>query len=145
MPTEKQRKAARIMAENGGNASKAMREAGYSAVTAATPGKLTNSKGFRELLDEYLPEQKLLQVHKEGLDAKKVISARVTSKEAGVDTDDFIEVPDHPTRHKFLETGYQLRGKLRPEAIDLQFNVLIPVVINRVQDNPTEEGSNTQS
>lgn len=52
MATIKQKKALDIMVENGGNASKAMREAGYSAKTAETPSKLTESKGYLELLDE---------------------------------------------------------------------------------------------
>lgn len=52
MPTQRQRKAVEKMAENGGNVSKAMREAGYSPISAATPKKLTESKGFKELCDE---------------------------------------------------------------------------------------------
>ncbi len=52
MATQKQRKAAEKMVENGGNASKAMRDAGYSSATAENPNKLTESKGFQELCDE---------------------------------------------------------------------------------------------
>lgn len=52
-PTAKQRKAAENLIKNGGNVSKAMRDAGYSAKTAINPKKLTESKGFMELLDEY--------------------------------------------------------------------------------------------
>jgi hypothetical protein len=48
MTTIKQQKAVHKMVENGGNVSKAMISAGYSAATAKTPGKLTNSKGFKE-------------------------------------------------------------------------------------------------
>lgn len=51
--TKKQKLAVQIMAENGGNASRAMREAGYTDVTAATPKKLTESKGFKALCDMY--------------------------------------------------------------------------------------------
>ena len=40
------------MVENGGNASKAMREAGYSDAMAHNPHKLLQSKGFKELCDE---------------------------------------------------------------------------------------------
>lgn len=52
MATLKQRKALENMVENGGNASKAMRDAGYSPATAENPDKLTESKGFKELADE---------------------------------------------------------------------------------------------
>lgn len=53
MPTYKQTQAAQKMVENGGNVSKAMKDAGYSDATANTPKKLTESKGFLELLDDY--------------------------------------------------------------------------------------------
>lgn len=51
-PTAKQKKALDIMVENGGNVSKAMRQAGYSAETAKTPSKLTDSQGFTKLMEE---------------------------------------------------------------------------------------------
>ncbi len=52
MVTKKQKAAVKNMVENGGNASQAMKDAGYSPNTAKTPQKLTESKGFRELCDE---------------------------------------------------------------------------------------------
>lgn len=53
MATIKQKKAIRKLVENGGNASKAMRDAGYSKKTAINPSKLTESKGYLEILDQY--------------------------------------------------------------------------------------------
>ena len=53
MSTHKQRRALLNMVENGGNASKAMRDAGYSAATAKTPSKLTHSSGYQSLMDYY--------------------------------------------------------------------------------------------
>lgn len=52
MATTKQKKALDKMVENGGVASRAMIDAGYSELTAKTPSKLTESKGFKELLKE---------------------------------------------------------------------------------------------
>ena len=52
MATRKQKLAVAKMVENGGNMSKAMRDAGYSHKTAKVPSKLTDSIGFRELCDE---------------------------------------------------------------------------------------------
>ena len=60
MPTVKQKRAVEAIAENGGNVSKAMREVGYTDITAATPKKLTESKGYKELLDKYLPDDLIL-------------------------------------------------------------------------------------
>lgn len=53
MATLKQKKALAIMAENGGVASRAMLEAGYSPMTAQDPKKLTESRGYKELCAQH--------------------------------------------------------------------------------------------
>jgi len=58
--TAKQRCAINNTVENGGNISKAMRDAGYSTKTAKNPKKLTASKAWNELLEEILPDKFLL-------------------------------------------------------------------------------------
>lgn len=71
MATIKQRKAAELLVENGGNASKAMRDAGYSPATAKTPQKLTESTGFQELCDELgLTDEFLLKALVEDITSK---------------------------------------------------------------------------
>lgn len=107
-----------------------MRESGYSLGSSLRPGELTKSKNFQLLLEEFMPMNKLMQVGMEGLEANRVISARVTDKDAGVDTDDFIEVPDHAVRHKFYETGLKLHGKLRQDSPATQ-PIIVPIIIKR--------------
>jgi hypothetical protein len=70
-PTMKQKKALDNMVENGGNVSKGMRDAGYSEKTAINPSKLTESKGFQQLADEYLPDDFLLNALEEDIAEKK--------------------------------------------------------------------------
>lgn len=58
MATIRQKKALDKIVEKGRNnkrisVSGIMREVGYSAKTAVEPGKLTNSIGFKQLLEEY--------------------------------------------------------------------------------------------
>lgn len=65
-PSLRQIKAVKIAAENGGNISAAMREAGYAPSSAATPSKLTDTSSWPELVEQYLPEASLLK-HHEGL------------------------------------------------------------------------------
>lgn len=60
MPTLKQKKAVAKMVENGGNASRAMIEVGYSPATAHNPQKLTQSEGFLELCDTWGLTNKLI-------------------------------------------------------------------------------------
>lgn len=101
----KQSKALANLVENGGNISKAMRDAGYSAATAKTPTKLTQSQAFQYYMQEAgVTDEKLVQVLKDGLDASKTIVM-------GKDEDSFVDIqPDHPTRHKFLETSLKIKG-----------------------------------
>lgn len=62
--TIKQRRAAKLVVENRGNVSKAMREAGYSEISAKNPKNLTESKGWKELMEEHLSEESLTKHHK---------------------------------------------------------------------------------
>ena len=121
MPTVKQKKAIKELVGNGGNVTKAMKDAGYSPNTANTPQKLTESKGWAELLEKYLPDDKLLAKHDAALEANKIISANITYGEANEKTNDFIEVPDEVTRLRAVELGYKVKKRLGPEVLQ-QFN-----------------------
>jgi hypothetical protein len=70
-PTIKQKRAAEIAVENGGNISRAMREAGYSPATAKNPDKLTKSLAWQDLLEHYLPDDMLLDALSEDIQVKK--------------------------------------------------------------------------
>lgn len=115
MPTVKQRTVALNLLENPGKPiGTAMKEAGYAHGMVVNPKDLTESRGWKELMNEYLPDKTLLQVHKEGLAAMRTITSP---------TEPDHEVEDHPTRHKFLETAYKLKKYVGPEGGLTQFNV----------------------
>lgn len=60
----KAKNVAKILAENHGMAmGEAMIRAGYSPITALKPSNLTQSKGWQELMDEYLPQENVAKVH----------------------------------------------------------------------------------
>ena len=88
-PTEKQKEAFRILLENGCTEKEAMIKAGYSPNTAISPKKLRQTKGWQQLLEEYLPDEDLTKKHKEFLNSKK--------EEIGL---------------KALDLGYKVKGKL---------------------------------
>jgi hypothetical protein len=92
MASARAKKTFELMAENGGIVSTAMVEAGYSPVTANTPGKLTNSKAWKELMAEHLPDDLLAKKHHEFLNSKR--------EDIGV---------------KALDMGYKLKGSYAPE------------------------------
>lgn len=98
-PTIKQIKAVANLVENGGNVSKAMRDAGYSAETAKVPAKLTESEGFKTLMAQMgVSDEKLVAVINQGLEAYK--PNEFTGE----------VLPDHQARHKYLETALRLKG-----------------------------------
>lgn len=119
--------------ENGGNVSKAMRDSGYSAKTAHNPNKITRSKSWQQLVKD-LPDEKLMRVLEEGLEANRQIGALVlirSGKDGKLeqvlkDDEGMIEVPDHQSRHKFLETGLKIKKYLNDDnPIDAKVTVKI--------------------
>lgn len=140
MVTIRQELAAQKLAENGGKSvSKAMREAGYSDITAATPKKLTNSKGWQKLMDKYLPEKDVAKVHQELLGASDVERARFELSDDDTLIKQTVEkipgatfiriaktplakyayyaLPLHEHRKAGVEMAYRLRGKFAPDKI----------------------------
>jgi hypothetical protein len=97
-----------------------MLEAGYSKSYAKNPGKLKSTDIWKELTEKYLPDDDLLTTHREGLQATK----RVTSP-----TEPDAVDPDYAVRHKYLETGYKIKGKLKEDignvldVINLEINI----------------------
>jgi hypothetical protein len=120
MATLRQKVAVTKIIENHGNVSKAMKEAGYPPTTYANPSNLTNSKGFRELIDQMgITDEKLIKVLDEGLGATKAVVMGVKSEESFVDVQ-----PDYAIRHKYLETGLKLKGYARDEPLNFNVNFI---------------------
>lgn len=89
----------------------------------------------------------------EGLDANKQLATRVIFKKeaptsqsagelplAGSSTDDFIEVPDHIARHKYLETALKLKQRLLDRKdITSKGEKLESIQVVITEDKPIEE------
>lgn len=102
--TNKQKALAKKILENPSiSMAKAMKEVGYSENTAIAPQNVTESKGWQELMDKYLPDPDILEAHKAGLKATKIFSSH---------TEPDKEVPDHPTRLKAVELAYRVKKKM---------------------------------
>ena len=72
-PSIKQQKALDNVVANGGNVTKAMRDAGYSENTINTPQKLTESRAWKDIMGEYLPDELLVSIHEKLLTKEEVI------------------------------------------------------------------------
>lgn len=115
-------KAVQIVAK-GGSKAVALRKAGFSPNTARTPKKVFNSKSFIEELNKFLPDSTLLRIHKEGLNATK--NTYKNNNESG-EVELVGEDPDFPTRHKYLETAYKIKGHMKTDTNtpSLQINMM---------------------
>lgn len=143
--TNKQRDWLKIYLENG-NATKAAREVydckdDHSAAQIGYENlkKLDISSALEEA---GITDQKLLKKLDEGLEAQRIISAVNTHKQATGITTDFIEVPDHAVRHKYLETALKLKkrmiDKLQVGGTDRE-----PIQIKIVKEKILIENENT--
>src|SRR3990167_3540697 len=103
------------------NAYRSAIKAGYSHNTAIAAyrniEKRINFKDF--LVKKGIDDDAIAESLNNGLKSTKVISCNVIAPsgegmaDAHSKTQDFIDVPDYQTRHKYLETALKLRGDLK--------------------------------
>ncbi len=98
--------------KNGGRMSPAILAAGYSPDTAHKPKAITETKSWKALMEEYLPEDKVALRHQELLD-KRVQRAvyDLNGKLTG-----YVDQPETAGVSKAIEMAYKLRGSFVPEA-----------------------------
>ena len=151
--TQRQKKAIEKVSENIGKPlGEIMREVGYSESTSETPQRLTESKAWMELMDQYIPDDKLLIKHEEALEAVKPIGALILIDKDGKtvtkDNEGMIEVPDQVVRLKAVELGYRVKGKLRPEegaTNETKILVIPSELINKYDSTVTQNPSNSST
>lgn len=123
MPTLLQKKASKLV-ESGRTMGEVMVQAGYSPNTAIAPTKLTESKGWKELMEKRLPDNELLAVHKNALHATKIF---------GSPTEPDRVIEDIPTQLKAVELGYKIKGHLKEVTPNQSFNFV------KILNNEREE------
>lgn len=95
----------------GSSLTSAMKDVGYSVETSKRTNKLTNTKGWKELLDKSISDKKLIKVLDEGLSAGKMVNEELEA--------------DYAVRHKYLETGLKLKSRFPKED-----SPIFPIQIN---------------
>lgn len=110
---------------NGAPINKSMQEAGYSLSTSKTTGKLTRSKGWAELTEKYISDTSLAKVHKEGLSATMYFNEIIDRDSKGAPVYALKQVPDFSVRHKYLESGYKVKGKYAESSSSKTLVVII--------------------
>lgn len=118
MASLKQKRAVALMVENGGNASKAMRDAGYSHETAKNPDKLTKSLGFKSIAQS-IPDVLLSERHLELLNKRETKNVTVKKKDInGIEKTVTKKVdigPDVFAVKHGLDMAYKIKGTYAPE------------------------------
>jgi len=133
--TEKQKKAFNEIVENGRNKGDAMIRAGYSINTSVAPTKLTNSKGWLELMDKYLPDKLLTKKHKELLEIPIKIKTYI---KGDLQTD--VEQLDSQAVSKGLDMAYKLKGYYAPDKnININLTVEDLMLKNLERKNASSE------
>ena len=111
-----------------------MVEAGYSPVTADTPSKLTKTKAWQDLMEEYLPDSLLAKKHKELLNAKLKKTTRLANDEVLVE-----ENLDVQAVSKGLDMAYKLTGKYAPEKKELSGTLSLMSILGDEPDDVNDD------
>lgn len=141
MATDKQTRALTIYVENRGKSvSAAMREAGYSDQTAKNPKNLTDSQAWRDLIDEKLKDEDLVDAHHrllsaqeighmvfplgmDEVDIKELLNSVGCTPQKVKHGESAIHVwywsPDYGTQKAAVELAYKLKGRLT-QKIEVQ-------------------------
>lgn len=98
-----------------------MIEEGYSKVSALTPNKVTETKSWEMLMEEYLPDELLNKVALEGLNATQIKTSF---------TEPDKKVPDYGVRQRYLETILKMKGKLVEKSENKQTGEITIKVIS---------------
>lgn len=114
-PSVRMVKTAKAMVGKGGKSfAQAAREAGYSEAIVNTPAKITKSKSWQALMDEYLPQDLIARKHQELLEAEETIfiprGKEILERKR----------PDHMARRAGIDMAHKLRGNYAPEKIELE-------------------------
>ncbi len=96
----------------------AMLKSGYAPSTAHQQTSITKGKGFEELRDQFMPDNEVMEVHRQGFSATRIHGTN----------DNFIEIPDYGIRLKAVELAYKVKGRLKDGlqvAGDMTMNVVV--------------------
>lgn len=89
-----------------------LKEAGYSDSVSKHPDRVTKTNGWQQLMEKFLPDQRLLQVHSE-----------------------LLENPDWRARDAGLDKAYKIKGKMHsnPAGTGEQGSHELEAVIIRIR------------
>ena len=113
-PSLRMIKTAKLLVGKGGKSFRqAAKEAGYSETVAKNPEKVTKTKSWQALMDQYLPQDLIARKHQELLEAEETVfiprGNKILEKKR----------PDFAARKAGVDMAHKLRGNFAPEKVEL--------------------------
>jgi len=105
---------------------KAMKIANYAPSTVKTTGKLTRTKGWKELIEKELPDGLLAERHRELLNKREVNLIRKKG-DTGEEIFEVLNQPETQATSKALDMAYKIKSRYPKEQGDTNVNVLLQV------------------
>lgn len=140
MPTLKQKRVFQRALENGGNVTQAMKEVGYKQGTIHNPNNVTESDGWKLLMDKHLPDSILAKKHREGLNATTKKPHLIDRDDKGRPIYDYVKEDDYSVRHRYLETAYKIKGKIKEDGGGSITRILVlPAILIKKNGIPISE------
>jgi hypothetical protein len=94
--------------------------AGYSKVYSETPDKLKKTLSWQELMEKVLPDNELMQTHKEGLKSTTLKPHLIDRDDKGRPVYDYVPEDDMPTRERYLDLAYKIKNKYPKEVSPIE-------------------------
>lgn len=138
MATIKAKRAAKIKLENPKKPmGQVMLEAGFTKSSSEHPSHLTESKGWNELMQEYLPDNLLGERHREFLMGERIVRKYVKG-DLEIETEE-----TDPSAVKALDMAYKLKGRYGADVNVQALIVQVPsAVAKKYGINPSTGGDN---
>lgn len=119
-----------------------LRQAGYSEEVAQSPKLVTERKGFKQLLDEYIDDDKLAKKHSEMLEASAMVGLTfplsmsdveigeiikgmpgfrlITIKRGDKSAKAYVGVPDTTAQISAMKEVNKVKGNYAPQKLDIE-------------------------
>jgi hypothetical protein len=113
---------------NGNNATQAVKKVfkkkddNVSAVKGSRLLRNDKVKAVIKSIADQIPDDLLVETHLAGLKATKKVFKN--NNESG-EIEQVGEEADYPTRHKYLDTGYKIKGNYAPEKVNHDGSIIV--------------------
>ncbi len=123
-PTAMQKRAFQeYLVDDGRTQAEKLVKAGYSEKTAEAPTKVTESVGFKQLFDQYLPDKDLAAKHKELLNKQEIIMKNQGGETVCIPTGQL----DTQAVKAALDMAYKIKGNYKEDNDQKKTEIIVNI------------------